>query len=69
MAGSLFISLVFSLFGAAYFLYGKREAEAHFMVAGLLLCILPYFISSVVGNIATGAALIVAPLLWQRYYN
>jgi len=51
------------VFGLAYFTYGKRQTKLTPMVAGVLLCIYPYFIESVVWLSIVGVLLLAAPFL------
>jgi len=43
--------------------YGKRQTRFAPIVAGLLLCIYPYFVDGVLWLCVVGAALAVAPFL------
>ena len=47
----------------AYFVYGKRQSKIVPLVAGVLLCIYPYFTDSPYALIGIGAALLAAPFL------
>ena len=47
----------------AYFVYGKRQAKLVPMIAGLLLCVYPYFIDSVLWLSVVGLALLIAPFV------
>jgi hypothetical protein len=60
---SLFIGIIAGAFGAAYFMYGKKQARVVPMVSGVLLCVYPYFFDSVLWLVVFGAALIAAPFL------
>lgn len=59
----LFIGLMASVFGMAYFMYGKRQARFSAMISGVLLCIYPYFFDSVLWLCVIGAMLLTAPFL------
>jgi hypothetical protein len=59
--GSLFIGLMAGVVGAAYFMYGKKQAKIVPMACGALLCVYPYFFDSVLWLSIVGLALIVAP--------
>jgi hypothetical protein len=58
---SLLIGIVTSALGVGYFLYGKRQARFAPLLAGLLLCVYPYFVDSVVWLVVIGVALAAAP--------
>jgi hypothetical protein len=59
----LLIGFVAGVFGVAYFVYGKKQARFTPMVAGVLLCVYPYFIDSVLWLCLIGAALLAAPFV------
>lgn len=60
---TLFIGMLAGVFGMAYFAYGKRQSKLVPMLAGVLLCIYPYFIDSVVWLSIVGALLLGAPFV------
>ena len=51
------------VFGVAYFVYGKKQAKLVPLVAGILLCIYPYFFDSMLWLSVIGVALLAAPFL------
>ncbi len=59
----LFVGLVAGAFGMAYFVYGKRQTKFVPMIAGILLCVYPYFIDSLLWLCIVGGALLVAPFV------
>ena len=59
----LFAGLIAGVFGMAYFVYGKRQAKFAPMICGVLLCVYPYFIDSLVWLCVIGAVLLVLPFL------
>ena len=60
---SLFIGLIAGVFGVAYFVYGKKQAKFTPMLAGVGLCVYPYFFESVLWLVVIGVALLAAPFL------
>ena len=60
---SLVIGILTGAVGVAYFVYGKRQARFAPLIAGMLLCIYPYFVSSVTWLVVIGVALIAAPFM------
>ena len=58
---SLAIGILTGAIGFAYFIYGKRQARFAPLLAGLALCVYPYFVDSVPLSLAIGAALTAAP--------
>ncbi len=59
----LFVALVAGAFGMAYFVYGKRQTKFVPMIAGVLLCVYPYFFDSLLWLCIVGGALLVAPFV------
>ena len=59
----LFVGLVAGVFGVAYFVYGKRQAKFSAMIAGVMLCIYPYFIDSLLWLCVVGVLLLIAPFV------
>ena len=57
------IGAVAGIVGAAYFIYGKKDQKPVPLVAGALLCVVPYFIDSMLVLILVCAALLIAPFL------
>lgn len=60
---SLILASIFGLFGLAYFVYGKRETEIWFLIAGALLMLYPFFISGTLAIAVVGLVLTAAPFL------
>ena len=60
---TLLIGMLAGVFGLAYFTYGKRQTRLVPMVAGVLLCVYPYFIENVVWMSIVGVLLLAAPFL------
>lgn len=60
---SLVIGIFAGAIGMGYFIYGKRQAKFTPMIAGVLLCIYPYFTESLLWLLVIGTLLLVAPFL------
>ncbi|MBY0263387.1 MAG: hypothetical protein K2Q20_13650 [Phycisphaerales bacterium] len=45
---SLFVGLLLGLIGMGLLMYGKKAASPKAIVGGLVLCVVPYFVASVV---------------------
>jgi len=59
-----FIASVFlGIVGAGYVMYGRRAQNPVALVAGVLLCVFPYFVDSLVWTLVVGAALLAAPFV------
>ena len=59
----LLIEMLSGVFGVAYFVYGKRQTKLAPMIAGVLLCIYPYFIESVLWLAVVGLLLLAVPFV------
>jgi len=57
------ISIFTGAIGAGYFIYGKRQTKFVPMIAGVLLCIYPYFVDGLFWLLGIGIVLICAPFL------
>ena len=62
MNGLLVVVLAGAI-GAGHFVYGKRQMKIVPMVAGVLLCIYPYFIDSLLWLSVVGLLLVAAPFV------
>ena len=60
---SLIVGIIAGAIGVGYFIYGKRQAKFTPLLAGVLLCIYPYFTDSLLWLSVIGVALVVAPFL------
>ena len=59
----IFTGLIFGSIGMGYILYGRKQANMIALLAGVGLCIFPYFISSIWISIALGAGLVLLPFM------
>ena len=59
----LIIGLIAGVFGAAYFVYGKRQSKFSPMISSVLLCVYPYFTDSMLWLCVIGAVLLAAPFV------
>lgn len=58
---NLLFSLLVSIIGMGYIMYGRKQMKVSALVAGIVLCIYPYFISNLLLAILVGLAVMVAP--------
>ena len=58
---TLLIGIVTSAIGVGYFIYGKRQTRYAPLLAGLALCVYPYFVDSVTLLVVIGVALTAVP--------
>ena len=60
---SLVIGIFTGAIGVGYFIYGKRQAKFAPLLAGMMLCVYPYFVQSALWTVVVGVTLIAAPFL------
>ena len=58
---TLIFSILFGSIGMGYFVYGKKQQAALPLLAGIVLCIFPYFVSNVYIMVLVGMVLTVLP--------
>jgi hypothetical protein len=63
VVNGLVVGIISGAFGMAYIVYGKRQAKLVPVIAGLLLCVYPYFTENPFALCAIGAMLLAAPFL------
>ena len=59
--------MVYSTIGLGMFMYGKKAVRLVPLVAGILLMILPYFISSLLWMTIASVALMASPFVLGRF--
>lgn len=64
---AFWFSIVFSLLGMGYFIYGKKQSDIEFLLGGIALMAYPYFVRSAVYMGLIGIALIATPFLAKRF--
>lgn len=60
---SLLIGIFTGAIGMGYFIYGKRQTKFVPLIAGMMLCVYPYFVDSVLWLCVVGVLLMGAPFL------
>ena len=61
--GNLFFGIVAGAVGVAYLVYGRKQKRLVPVIAGVLLCVYPYFVESWLWVGVVGAVLAVAPFV------
>ena len=59
----LIVGVIAGAIGMGYFIYGKRQAKLTPLLAGILLCVYPYFTDSLLWLSVIGLVLVAAPFL------
>ena len=57
----MMLSVLFSAIGAGYFLYGKKQHQWVPLLAGIALCVYPYFLSNGSAIVVVGLILTAVP--------
>jgi hypothetical protein len=60
---TLAIGILTGAVGVGYFVYGKRQTKFAPLLAGMALCVYPYFVDSVLWLVVIGALLMAAPFV------
>jgi hypothetical protein len=63
MMDSLLVGVIAGAIGMGYFIYGRRQTKLVPVVAGILLCVYPYFVDGVLWLAVVGTVLVAAPFL------
>lgn len=59
----LFFGMVVSTVGVGYLMYGRRQSKFVPVLAGVVLCIYPYFVDDLLWMAVIGVPLLVAPFV------
>ena len=59
----LLIGILTGAIGMGYFIYGKRQTKFVPLLAGMALCVYPYFVDSALWLVVIGAVLLAAPFV------
>jgi hypothetical protein len=60
---SLIAAVFLGIIGTGYVMYGRKAQHPVALVAGLLLCVFPYFVDSFVWTLVIGGVLLVLPFV------
>ena len=63
---AFFLSMIFGAIGSGYFIYGKKQQNVPFLIAGVALCLYPYFFSSVLAIVALGCVIAAIPVAMAK---
>lgn len=58
---TLMCSMLFGSIGLGYFIYGKKQQRIIPLLAGIVLCIYPYFMSNVYALVGVGIFVTAVP--------
>ena len=57
--------MLFGAIGFGFFLYGRKQKAVVPLIAGIVLCVVPYFIANVNMLVLVGLALVTIPYFVQ----
>ena len=63
---AFFLSMVFGAIGTGYFIYGKKQQNVPFLVAGVGLMVYPYFFSSILAMVLIGLVIAAIPFAIEK---
>jgi hypothetical protein len=58
--------LLFGSIGFGFFLYGKKQKAVVPLIAGVVLCVIPYFIANVYILVTVGVVLMAIPFFVRK---
>lgn len=58
---NILLSVLLGAIGVGYIVYGRKQMHGMALVSGILLCIFPYFVSSIWLALLIGALLMALP--------
>jgi len=58
--------LLFGSIGFGFFLYGKKQKAVVPLIAGVVLCVIPYFIANVYLLVTVGVVLMAIPFFVRK---
>ncbi len=61
MGTKLMVSVLASAIGMGYIVYGRKQMKSSALIAGIALCIYPYFIPGLLLNLLIGLAIMAVP--------
>ena len=62
----LFAGLFFGALGLGYIAYGRKQLNAVAWLAGIGLCVFPFFVSDLWATLGIGAGLALLPFFFRR---
>jgi hypothetical protein len=65
-ASSLLWGVLFGSIGLGYFVYGKKQQAAIPLICGIILMVLPYFVTGAWLLVALGAVVAVVPYFMRE---
>lgn len=60
---SLIAAVFLGIIGTGYVMYGRKAQHPVALVAGVLLCVFPYFVDSFIWTLVIGIALLALPFV------
>ena len=58
---TLLLSFVFGTIGFSFFIYGKKQRRTVPWLAGIGLCVFPYFVPNMIVGVVIGSVLTLTP--------
>ncbi len=58
---SLFLSMLWGAIGTGFFIYGKKQSAALFLLCGIGLCVFPFFVGDPLISLILGLVMCIAP--------
>lgn len=61
--GTLLAGIFFGILGGGYFMYGRKAQNPVALLAGVLLCLFPYFVDGLWWTLLVGSLLAASPFV------
>ncbi|MBU1105519.1 MAG: hypothetical protein KKB51_02530 [Candidatus Riflebacteria bacterium] len=58
---SLMLGILWGAIGTGFFIYGKKQSKAGYLICGIGLCLFPIFVTNLLYNTILGIILTIAP--------
>ncbi len=62
-SSTMMVWVISGAFGMGYFVYGRKQSRAVPLAAGILLCVLPYFIDNFWLLVSVCVVLMISPFI------
>lgn len=62
-SNTIFLSMLWGSIGTGFFIYGKKQSRFGYLISGIVLCVLPMFVSGFLLSLLVGLGFCVAPFV------
>jgi hypothetical protein len=58
---TIILSMLWGAFGTGFFIFGKKQSRATFLICGIALCVFPMFVSGFYFSLMLGVTMVALP--------